>query len=155
MVKWFLLAMAALLAAEIVAFIAVASVIGLPQAFLLMLATSLVGVAVLRHPGRTRLDRLHEAVTKKGVRGLEATGYAFLTIAAGFLLLLPGFLTDAGGLLLLLPPVRNWIAARFQRVMQTSQPGRPDVVDLEPDQWSQTPDQQIDDQRRRSSGPSF
>jgi hypothetical protein len=29
------------------------------------------------------------------------------------------------------------------------------VVDLEPDQWSQTPDQQVDDQRRPPSGPSL
>jgi UPF0716 protein FxsA len=154
MVKWLLLAMAALLAGEVAALVAVASVIGLPQALVLMLATSLAGIAVLRHPGRTRIGRLHEAVTKKGVSGLQASGDAFLTIAAGFLLLLPGFLTDAGGLLLLLPPVRNWIAARFQRVMQTRPAGRPGVVDLEPDQWSQTPDQQTDDPRRRPSGPS-
>ena len=154
MVKWLLLAMATLLAAKVAALVAVASVIGLPQALVLMLATSLAGIAVLRHPGRTRISRLHEAVTRKGVGGLQASGDAFLTIAAGFLLLLPGFVTDAGGLLLLLPPVRNWIAARFQRVMQTRAPGRPGVVDLEPDQWSQTPNQQTEDQRRRPSGPS-
>lgn len=154
MVKWLLLAMAALLAAEVAALVAVASVIGLPQALVLMLATSLAGIAVLRHPGRTRIGRLHEAVSKKGVGGLQASGDAFLTIAAGFLLLLPGFVTDAGGLLLLLAPVRSWIAARFQRVMQTRAPGRLGVVDLEPDQWSQTPDQQTEDKRRRPSGPS-
>ena len=154
MVKWLLLAVAALLAAEVAALVAVASVIGLPQALVLMLATSLAGIAVLRHPGRTRIGRLHEAVSKKGVGGLQASGDAFLTITAGFLLLLPGFVTDAGGLLLLLPPVRSWIAARFQRVMQTRAPGRPGVVDLEPDQWSQTPDQQTEDKRRRPSGPS-
>ena len=147
MVKWFLFGIVALLAAEIAALVAVASIIGLPQAAILMLATSLAGMAVLRHPGRTRINRLQEAVTKKGVRGLEASGHAFLTVAAGFLLLLPGFITDAGGLLLLLPPVRRWIAARFHRLMQTRPPEPPGVVDLEPDQWSQTPDQRIDDQR--------
>jgi UPF0716 family protein affecting phage T7 exclusion len=77
MVKWFLLAIAALLAAEVVALIAVASVIGLPQALLLMLATSLVGVAVLRHPGRTRIGRLHEAVTKKASVGWKRVDTLF------------------------------------------------------------------------------
>ena len=45
MVKWFLLAIAALLAAEVVVLVAVAEVIGLPQALALMVATSLAGVA--------------------------------------------------------------------------------------------------------------
>jgi UPF0716 protein FxsA len=153
MVKWLLFAIAALLVAEVATLFAIASVIGMPQALVLMVATSLAGVAVLRHPGRTRITRLHEEVMKKGVRGLEATGDAFLTIAAGFLLLLPGFITDAGGLLLLLPPVRSWIRRRFQRVMQTKPPGPPDVVDLERDQWTQMPDRQLDD-RRRPSRPS-
>jgi len=153
MVKWFLMAITALLAAEVVALVAVAKVIGLPQALALMVATSLAGVAVLRHPGRTRINRLHEAVMKQGIGGLEASGDAFLTVAAGFLLLLPGFITDAGGLLLLLPPVRRWIAGRFQRVMQTRPPGSPGVVDLERDQWNQMPDHRIDDQSR-SSGSS-
>jgi UPF0716 protein FxsA len=153
MLKWLLLAIAALLAAEVAALAAIASVIVLPQALILMVATSLAGAAVLRHPGRTRINRLHEAVTKKGIGGLEATGDAFLTIAAGFLLLVPGFITDAGGVLLLLPPVRSWIARRFQRVMQAKPPGPPDVVDLERDQWNQMPDRQIDDQGR-PNGPS-
>jgi UPF0716 protein FxsA len=153
MVKWLLLTIAALLAAEVAALVAIASVIGLPQALVLMVATSLAGVAVLRHPGRTRIKRLHEAVTKKGIGGLEATGDAFLTIAAGFLLLVPGFITDAGGLLLLLPPVRSWIARRFQRVRQRKPPGPPDVIDLERDQWNRTPDRQIDGSRR-PVGPS-
>ncbi len=112
-----------------------------------MIATSFAGIAVLRHPGRTRIDRLHEAVAKKGIGGLEAGGDAFLTISAGILLLVPGFITDAAGLLLLLPPVRSWIGGRFQRFVQTKQPGRPGVVDLEPDQWNQVPDRQIDQHR--------
>jgi UPF0716 protein FxsA len=153
MVKWFLLGVAALLAAEVVAVVAVASVIGVLPALLLMIATSLAGVAVLRHPGRTRIDRLHEAVRKKGIGGLESSGDAFLTVAAGFLLLLPGFITDAGGLLLLLPPVRSWIAGRFQHAMQTRPSGQPGVVDLERDQWNQVPEQKIED-RRRPSGSS-
>ena len=147
MVKWFLLAIVALLAAEVAAFLAVGSVIGLPQALILMLATSLLGIAVLRHPGRARIDRLHAAVVKNGIGGLEAGGEAFLTIAAGVLLLLPGFISDAAGMLLLLSPVRRWIGGRFQTFVHSRQPSS-GVVDLERDQWNQVPDRQIDDRRR-------
>jgi len=151
MVKWFLFAIVALLAAEAAVFLAVGAAIGLPQALVLMLATSLLGIAVLRHPGRARLDRLHAAVAKNGIGGLEAGGEAFLTIAAGVLLLLPGFISDAAGILLLLSPVRRWIGARFQTFVQTRPPS-PGVVDLERNQWNQVPDRQID--QRRPGDPS-
>jgi UPF0716 protein FxsA len=151
MVKWFLLGMTALAVAEVAALVAVSALLGLPQAFALMIVTSLIGVLVLRHPGRTRISRLHEALAKKGIAGLEAGGEAFLTVAAGFLLLLPGFITDLAGLLLLLPPVRRWIGARFQRSMQTRPSGSPGVVELERDEWNRVPERQIDDQRRPSN----
>jgi UPF0716 protein FxsA len=153
MVKWFLLGMAALLMAEVAALLAVGAVIGLPQALVLMAATSLVGIAVLRHPGRRRIERLHAAVAEKGIAGLEAGGAAFLTVAAGILLLLPGFITDAAGFLILLPPVRRWIGGRFERFMQTRPAGSPGVVDLERDQWNQVPERQIDHQRRPNDTP--
>jgi UPF0716 protein FxsA len=153
MVKWFLLALVALLVAEVAAFMAIAALIGLPQAFVLLVATSLVGVAVLRHPGRARINRLHEAVAKNGIAGLEAGGDAFLTVAAGVLLLIPGLITDAAGLLLLLRPVRRWIGGRFQRSMQAKSSGARGVVDLERDQWNQLPDGQINDQRPPSNPP--
>jgi len=153
MVKWFLLGLVALVAAEVAAFVAAAALIGLPQAFVLLVATSLVGVAVLRHPGRARINRLHEAVAKDGIAGLEAGGDAFLTVAAGVLLLIPGLITDAAGLLLLLPPVRRWIGRRFQRSMQAKASGTRGVVDLERDQWNQLPDGQINDRRPPSHRP--
>jgi UPF0716 protein FxsA len=143
MVKWLLAGLVALMAVEITAFALVAALIGLPQAFLLMAATSFMGVVVLRQPSRGRIDEMHEAVSKTGLPGIEAGGNAFLSVAAGILLLLPGFITDAVGLLLLLPPVRQWIGARFLGYVQTSQPG-PAVVDLDRRDWSQVPDRQID-----------
>lgn len=153
MVKWFLLGIAALAVAEVAALLAVSAVLGLPQAFVLMIVTSLVGLAVLRHPGRARINRLHEAVAKDGIAGLEAGGDAFLTVAAGFLLLLPGFITDAVGLLLLLPPVRRWIGGRFQRSMQARSSGAPGVVELEREEWRREPERQIDDKRGPDKPP--
>jgi UPF0716 protein FxsA len=106
------------------------------------MATSLAGIAVLQYPGRTRIQRLHQAVAKEGLGGLQAGGDAFLTVAAGFLLLVPGFITDAAGLLLLLPPVRHWIAGRFRGFVST-RPAKPGVVDLEREEWNQVPEQQL------------
>jgi UPF0716 protein FxsA len=145
MVKWFLLAIVALVVGEVVTFFAVCAAIGIPQAFLLMIVTSCVGILVLRHPGRSQIERLHAAVSKAGISGMKAGGDAFLTVSAGVLLLIPGFLTDAIGLLLLLPPVRAWLGRRFHGAVRT-QPT--DVVDLDPNQWNRVPERQIDDQRR-------
>ena len=142
MAKWFLLAVVFFVLAEWAAFLAVSAVIGLLQAFLLLFATSLAGVAVLQYPGRTRIQRLHQAVAKEGLGGLQAGGDAFLTVAAGFLLLVPGFITDVAGLLLLLPPVRHWIGGRF-RFFVATRPARPGVVDLEREEWNRVPEQKI------------
>lgn len=147
MVKLFLWALVALLAAEVAVFLAVGAFIGLPRALALMFASSFVGIAVLLYPGRARIDRMHDAVAKSGLGGLQAGGDAFLTISAGVLLLVPGFITDAAGLLLLLPPVRRWIGGRFQIHMRDQQARSSGVVDLERDQWNQVPDRQIDDRR--------
>jgi len=152
MVKWFLLAMAALLFAEVAVFLAVAAVIGGVQTLFLLIATSLLGLVVLQYPGRARIYRVHDAVTKDGISGLQAGGDAFLTVAAGFLLLLPGFMTDVLGLALLLPPVRGYIGGRFRRHMRTHPSRPPGVVDLERDQWDRLPERKIDDRRRPDSG---
>jgi UPF0716 protein FxsA len=142
MAKWFLLAVVIFVVAEWAAFLAVSAVIGLLPALTLLMATSLAGIAVLQYPGRTRIQRLHQAVAKEGLVGLQAGGDAFLTVAAGFLLLVPGFITDAAGLLLLLPPVRHWIGRRF-RLFVATRPARPGVLDLDREEWDRMPEQQI------------
>jgi UPF0716 protein FxsA len=146
MLRWLGIAALFLVVAEIFALAAVSSAIGWPQALLLMLATSLLGIAVLRHPGRARINRMQEAVAQKGIGGLQAGGDAFLTVTAGVLLLIPGFMTDAAGVLLLVPPVRRWIGERFLRFVRTST-GTPDVVDLKEDEWKQVPEPRLSDRR--------
>lgn len=153
MVKWFLLGLMAFFAAEVAVFIAVGAAIGLLQALVLMLAASFLGLAILQHPGGVRISRMHEAVARDGLNGLQAGGDAFLSVAAGVLLIVPGFITDAAGLILLLPPVRAWIARRFERFMQGHTRRTPGVVDLEPDQWNRVPDRQIDGKREPNSPP--
>ncbi len=151
MAKWLLIGILALPVAEIAVFILVAAVIGLPWAFGLLLAGTFAGAIVLRHAGRARIERLRGAVTQSGLAGLEAGGNAFMTVAAGILLLLPGFISDVCGILLLLPPVRHQIAARFQAFIRSSQSRGPaSVVDLGRDEWNQVPEQALDDPRRRN-----
>src|SRR5581483_3686324 len=141
--KFILFGILLLPAAEIGLFILIAAKISFSLAFGLLLLTSAAGILLLKHAGRARLLRLHTAVSQSGVIGLEAGGEAFLTVAAGILLLLPGFITDAAGLFLLMPPVRRRIQARFAGFVRTRS-GRPDVVDLEPDQWRQVPEHRLD-----------
>jgi UPF0716 protein FxsA len=67
-----------------------------------------------------------------------------MTAIAGLLLIIPGFITDALALLLLLPPVQKAVAARMSGnvtvVGGAWRPARPDVVDLDPDDFARKPD---------------
>jgi UPF0716 protein FxsA len=143
MVRWFLLAVALFVVAEAAALLAVGSAIGVAQALLLMVATSLLGLVVLRHPGRIQLDRMRASVTKDGLGGLQAGGDAFLTVSAGVLLLVPGFITDALAVLLLLPPVRRWIGGRFLGFV-SSRTATPGVVDLDRQEWDRVPERRLE-----------
>jgi len=120
--------------------------IGFGWAMLLMLATTVAGFVVLKQAGRGRLANFGAAVTRGDTAGLEADAASFLAILAGILLFLPGFLTDLAGAALLLPPVRRACAARFGNLVKR-QTGSRTVLDLEPDQWSQVPDEVPDTPR--------
>jgi UPF0716 protein FxsA len=151
MVKWIVLGILALPAAEIAIFILVAAKIGFLHAFGLLVAASVAGLIVLRHAGRARLERLRVAVTQSGIAELQAGGEAILTVLAGILLLLPGFITAVLGIILLIAPVRRWIGRRTERFIRTSQSRQPaGVVDLDREEWSQVPEQALDDPRRRN-----
>ena len=83
---------------------------------------------------------------------VELDGPGFLTVLAGFLLVLPGFLTDIIGALLLLPITRRWIHAALRRAVARAEraSGRPEVVDLSPDQWRRMPEERVE--RKPSHG---
>jgi UPF0716 protein FxsA len=150
--KVILLSILLLPAAEIGLFIVVAAKIGLSVTLGLLLISAAAGLLLLRYAGRGRLKGLRAAVSQSGVAGLEAGGEAFLTAAAGILLLLPGFITDFAGLLLLLPPVRRRIHGRFAGFVR-ARSGATDIVDLERDQWQQVPEPALEDPRRRNDPP--
>ena len=135
--------------AEIVAFVAIAALVGVGTAFLLMLVTSLLGFVILRRAGRSGLAHLRAAVD--GIQlneGARLGPEHLLTIVAGLLLVVPGFLTDLVGAALLIPAVRRLCGDVARRWLGSRQPGDPLTVDLEPDEWKQVPDREISDRSK-------
>jgi UPF0716 protein FxsA len=112
----FILLLLAVPVVEVFVFIEVGLAVGWTVATVLLVGTSLLGVALLRVQGRSALRRVSLAVSE----GRPAGGAA-LDGALGFLgcilLVVPGFVTDAlGALLLFLPArafLRRWVSRRY------------------------------------------
>lgn len=109
---------------EMYLLIKVGGYIGALPTILLVMATAVLGVLLLRIQGimtLTRgLSRLQggELPAREVVEGL-------LLAVAGALLLTPGFVTDSFGFLLLIPPVRVTVAQRLLRRVVVRTPGGP------------------------------
>jgi UPF0716 protein FxsA len=139
--KWLLLAVLALPALELAAFVAVAMALGFLWALALVAATSLAGALILHHAGGNHIARVRAAVDGGSFSALQADGTGGLTLLAGILLLIPGFITDVLGLAVLTLP----LAAALRR---GDPPERNDgVVDLPPEQWHRVPDPELPDRR--------
>ncbi|WP_298323021.1 FxsA family protein [Haloactinopolyspora sp.] len=119
---------------ELVALVMVARWIGFGWALLLLLSTSVIGLAVLRFEGFRAWASLREAVaqgrfddTEEAAAGaserIAGTGVRML---AGVMLTLPGFVTDICALVLLIPPVRKSVGRRLSAAaLRTFPSGRP------------------------------
>jgi UPF0716 protein FxsA len=145
LVKWAIFGLLLLPFVEIAVFIAVALKLGVLPALALMVLTSLAGMAVIRNAGQGDVQRVRTAFGQRTVNRVELNGRGFLNVLGGFLLVLPGFVTDILGLLLLLPLTQHAIGAALRRGLTRAQrdTGRPDVVDLPPDQWRRMPEERI------------
>jgi UPF0716 protein FxsA len=145
LLKWAIFGLLLLPFAEIVVFVAVALKIGFLAALALTILTSLAGMAVIRNAGQTSVAHVRTAFGERTISQTELDGSGFLTALAGFLLVLPGFLTDILGVLLLLPATRQWMHAALRRAVAPTGRPRPEpgVIDLEPDQWRQVPEERI------------
>lgn len=99
-----LLALTAVL--EIAVFVLLAGWIGFGWAVLAALATSLLGLTLVRREG-IRAWRGFTAAVNSGQHPGDKVTDGLLGLAAGLLLTVPGFVTDAAGLLLVVPPVRG------------------------------------------------
>jgi UPF0716 family protein affecting phage T7 exclusion len=124
-------------AAEIVAFIFAAAVIGFANAVFLILLMSFVGLCVVRHFGGD-MTRFRTAAGTGVAAELWGTGTA--GSVGGLLLLIPGFVTSVLGIIVLLPISRRWLLAGCRRMLAAGrQPADPKVVDLAPDEWRSLP----------------
>ena len=158
LVKWIFVGVLLLPAAEIAVFVLLAMLIGWLWTIVLFLASSAVGVWLLRRSGRDNLARFAAALQQDGIRAIHLESPGFASILGGILLVFPGFITDALGALLLVPALRRWAAARLGRALRARKRGRADtsVIELGPEEWHQISESSIEDSasptRRRRVG---
>jgi UPF0716 protein FxsA len=109
------------LVVEIVALVALGSVIGLGWTLLVLLAGSVLGLWLARREGVRAAQALGDAVANRRVPTAEVTD-GMLVAAGGVLLFVPGLVTDVAGLLLLLPPTRGLVRRRLVRAAEARSP---------------------------------
>jgi len=117
---------------EFAAFYLVVAAIGFWGAVAVGLLTSLAGVELFRHVGRSAMQGLKSTAEGQAPREGAFLDGTLATIGAT-LLVLPGFASDFIGLALAAPSVRGWIARTFApRFGERRAPG---VIDLEAGEW--------------------
>ena len=123
------------LLSEFIAFAAVIHVAGWLGALLLGVATSALGVIAFRQVGRDVAERLRRTLLDRNGTIVESD--VMLAALGAFLLIIPGFVSDLVGIALSAATVRAWVRTRvFRRPREHS----PDVVELDPRDWRETPD---------------
>lgn len=102
-------------------------IIGALPTVLLVIATAMLGVALLRVQGLSALMRAQARMQAGEIPAQELVQGVFLALG-GLLLLVPGFFTDAIGFLCLTPGVRHILVASILKrgkVYRFRQPGAP------------------------------
>lgn len=144
---WLLLGLAALPFLEFAAFFWVAGQIGFAGALFALIATSVLGILILRG-GAIRLIRtLAASGGGMVVISDRAARDGLFTALAGLFFAIPGFVTDLFAVALIVPVVLSRL--RGGTPAETgSRPAPPGVVDLEPDDWREERARQAQPQRR-------
>jgi UPF0716 protein FxsA len=126
------------LMAEVVAFVAVVKLIGMGPTLVLMIATSVLGLSVLRRVGLGATSQLRGYMAGGGAPN-DAFVDGTLTALGSLLLILPGFVSDIAGLALATPSIRHHVASRLIKTTGSRAPvsrrGPADVIDLGPEDW--------------------
>ena len=111
---WPLLPFVILPIVEIALFIQVGGAIGLLPTLVLVILSSVLGVAVLRRRGATAARDVQRAMQE--FRDPTAPmAHGALVMLAGLLMIVPGLFTSGVGLLLLIPGVRSLVLRRMGR----------------------------------------
>ena len=92
--------------AEIAAFIFVGRELGVGKTLLLVLASCVAGVILLRIQGLETLRKIQQA-GRTGTDPGRQLVHGVMILVAAFLLIVPGFISDIVGLLLFIPAVRD------------------------------------------------
>ena len=160
---WLLAVFIVLPIIEIALFIWVGGLIGVGATLLLVLASAILGMAMLRSQGFAQLQRLQASFEGRGDPAAPLAHGAMILLS-GILLIIPGFFTDTLGFLLLIPQLREkmfrWLRARvaiqsaagmsgvrFRSGTRQSRPaGTQDVIEGEYTEIRSEP--------RRTKGPS-
>ena len=120
---------------ELYLIIEVGSRIGAIWTILLVLATAVIGVNLLRLQGLNTLNRARNTMAMGGLPATEMMEGMALAVG-GALLITPGFITDSLGFLCLIPITRRalirYIMKRSSIQMRTAHPGRPPHTDEQP-----------------------
>lgn len=98
---------------ELYVFFKVSTAIGFFPALLLIIASSALGVLVMRVAGLATALRARESL-QRGELPAEEMFQGLLLAVGGGLLLVPGFITDVLGLICLLPLTRRLIGRRLR-----------------------------------------
>jgi len=96
---------------EIALFIWIGGLIGIGWTLLAIVASAVVGVALIRHQGMNVLAEA-QAAAQRNEPPLKPVFDGFCLLVAGLFLLTPGFFTDVLGFLLLIPPLRLALGRR-------------------------------------------
>lgn len=136
--KLILLGLLGLVMAEAAVFLAVAWVFGSFVTVVALMATSILGLAVLARMGRRLAGRVADILSQRDFGAPRSSG--FLTTMGGLLLVLPGFITDCIGLLLLIPAVQQHMIGRAP-VGRPRPAGR--VLELDRSQWRDLPERRV------------
>jgi UPF0716 protein FxsA len=115
---WVPLLLVAGAVAEVVVFVLVVRWLGAPVAVLLALATSVIGIVLLRREGIRAWRRFRTAVEAGEPPGVRVAD-GLVGLVGALMLALPGFVSDVVGLLLVLPPSRGLARRAVQRVAET------------------------------------
>ena len=99
-------------AIEIGLFIEAGSRIGTLNTILLIIATAVIGVGLIRQQGISTVFRAQEKMNRGEAPAYEMLEGVFFALA-GIMLLTPGFFTDSLGFLLLIPPLRKLMISRM------------------------------------------
>ena len=100
--------------AEIAVFIQVGSRLGVGMTLLLVLASAVFGIWLVRAQGFATATRV-QAMIARGESPALSMLEGLALLAAGVLLLIPGFLTDVAAFVLLIPPLRRLIIQAYLR----------------------------------------